>query len=399
MSQVAEQAYGAGGYGGGAYLDPLAQSRETTAVDRALIPLPPPIFSGMKLKGDVLLGDLRLNTIDENNVVWVCTDIEGWWGHPDPEIPDVTRGWRDGSYDARGRWQARQITLTGSFFPPDSDYVSAARDRLIESTALVYSGAWLKTIENPTKAAYVRLSGRPEIAIINARGRTDFSIGLRAADPIRYSWNDNDEEGYNTATVACKNVSTSATGETTITNEGNTDVAMFIEVTGPIVGDATIYNQTTDETITITGVLRDSSSSTITNKALTSDVATLTTSGAHSIVVDDVVSVTGVDATFDGTYSVTAKTANTFSYDRVATNVSATGATGTVVRPADVLEIDTYERAVSINGLTSGARATLATLVDWMSLVPGENNLLFADSGALSSTASMVVYYRSGWIG
>ena len=397
--QVAEQAYGSGGYGGGAYLDPLAQGRETTAVNRGLVPLPPPIFSGMKLKGDVQLGNLVLNTIDENNVIWVCTDVQGWWGHPDPEIPDVTRGWRDGSYDARGRWQARQITLTGSFFPPDPDYVSAARDHLVESTALVYSGAWLKTVESPTKAAYVRLSGRPEISTVNARGRTDFSIGLRAADPIRYSWNDDDEEGYDVVTLACKNTSTGATGQTTITNVGNTDVTMFIEVTGPIVGPATIYNQATDETLTINGTLRSGSTFSINNKALTNNVATLTTSATHDFVADDQVYVTGVDTTFDGVYTITAVTTNTFSYDRTATNVVSTGATGAVTRAADVLEIDTYERAVSINGLTSGARAKLETLVDWVTLVPGNNLITFTDAGAASSTSSLAVYYRSGWIG
>lgn len=398
-SQVAEQAYGSGEYGGGGYLDSLAQGRETTAVNRGLIPLPPPVFTGMKLKGDVLLGDLRLNTIDENNVIWVCTDIEGWWGHPDPEIPDVTRGWRDGSYDARGRWQARQITLTGSFFPPDSDYVPAARDRLVESTALVYSGAWLKTMENPTKAAYVRLSGRPEIATVNARGRTDFSIGLRAADPVRYSWNDDDEEGYDTVQVACKNLSTGATGQTVVTNSGNTDVTVFLEVTGPIVGPATIYNETTDELITISGTLRNTSTYSITNKALTSNVATLTTSTTHNFIVDDVVDVVGVDATFDGTYVITAVTTNTFSYDRVATNVGSTSASGTATIYADLMEIDTYERAVAVNGLTPGARAKLATLVDWITLAPGDNVLTFIDGGSASSTAALVVYYRSGWIG
>ncbi len=43
---------------------------------------------------------------------------------------------------------------------------------------------------------------------------------------------------------------------------------------------------------------------TITNKALTSNVATLTTSAAHGLAVDDEVWVEGVDATFNGKYTV-----------------------------------------------------------------------------------------------
>lgn len=399
MTTLPATYYGEGLYGDGYYVDAYSQGIETTTVNRALTPLPPPIFTGMKLQADVMIGDLVLNTIDENNVLWVCTDIQGWWGHPDPEIPDVPRGWRDGSYDARGRWQARQITLTGSFFPPDPDLVPAARDKLIEATALVYSGAWLKTVESPTRAAFVRLSGRPEIATVSARGRTDFSIGLRAADPIRYSWNNADPEGYDVVSLACKNVSTGAPGQTTITNAGNTNVTMFFQVTGPIVGPATIYNETTNETLTIIGSLRNSGSFSITNKALTSKVATLTTSIAHDIVVDDEVTVTGVNSTFNGTYTVTGTTSNTFSYYKDAGNVSPSAATGSVARPVDVLEIDTYERLTALNAITSGARAKLDTLVDWLELAPGANVIKFTDSGAASSLASLAVYYRSGWIG
>jgi hypothetical protein len=60
----------------------------------------------------------------------------------------------------------------------------------------------------------------------------------------------------------------------------------------------------------------------VTNKALTSDVATLT-STAHGFEVGDTVAVTGVDATFNGTFTITAKTADTFSYAKIATNVTS----------------------------------------------------------------------------
>jgi hypothetical protein len=323
MTTLPATYYGEGLYGEGYYVEGKSQNRETAIVNKTLTPLPPPVFTGMKLQEDVIFGDLVLNAIDENNVIWVCTDIEGWWDLPDPDIPDVTRGWRDGSYDARGRWQARQMTLNGVILPPDPGFLPAARASLINAANLVYNGTWLKTNENPTRASFVRLSGRPEIATVNARGRTEFSIGLRAADPVKYSWNDSDPDGYNSVALPCKNVATSATGETVITNVGNTSVSIFLEVTGPIVGPAKITNLTTNEVLTIVSPL-------------------------------------------------------------IST---------------DELEIDTYEREVAFNGDTIGARVKLDVLVDWLTLSPGANTIRFIDEGAANSTASLVVYYRSGWIG
>lgn len=69
---------------------------------------------------------------------------------------------------------------------------------------------------------------------------------------------------------------------------------------------------------------------TINNKVLTSNVATLTTSVNHNLKVGQTVEVTDVDSTFNGTYVVTAVTANTFSYVLVATNVVSAAATGSV---------------------------------------------------------------------
>lgn len=68
---------------------------------------------------------------------------------------------------------------------------------------------------------------------------------------------------------------------------------------------------------------------TVSNKALTSNVATLTTSASHTYLVGDVVVVSGVDATFNGTYSITAvPTATTFTYDKTASNVTSAAASG-----------------------------------------------------------------------
>jgi hypothetical protein len=68
---------------------------------------------------------------------------------------------------------------------------------------------------------------------------------------------------------------------------------------------------------------------TVTNKALTGNVATLTTSANHGFTVGQTVKVAIGDPVFDGTYVITAVTANTFSYARVNANVTSVAATGT----------------------------------------------------------------------
>jgi hypothetical protein len=172
------------------------QSEENKIVDKALSPVPTPFITGIELNADIQINGLILNTIDENNVVWICTDINGWWGQPDPEVDDIPRGLGDGSYDVRGRYAARQLELTGVFLPPNKSYVDASRDKLVRAIDMVRTNGWLIVDEEPTKASRVRLSGRPDITTVNARGRTEFSLGLRAADPIKYEWIQENPEGY-----------------------------------------------------------------------------------------------------------------------------------------------------------------------------------------------------------
>jgi hypothetical protein len=70
---------------------------------------------------------------------------------------------------------------------------------------------------------------------------------------------------------------------------------------------------------------------TISNKALTSNIATLTTSATHGFAVGDIAVVTGVDATFNGTHYVTGvPTTTTFTFDKTNANVTSAVATGSV---------------------------------------------------------------------
>ncbi len=382
------------------YIDEPTQAYETTTVNRSLTELPRPWITGMKLQADIQLGDLILNTIDENGVVWVVTDIAGWWEHPEPELPDIDRGWGDGSYDVRGRWRARQIELSGVFLTPDPSLVPAARNKLIEASSLVYTNAWLYVNENPTKASKVRLSGKPSIQTVNARGRTEFNIGLRAADPVKYEWNWEQENGYTLSSIPAANAGTSESGTRTVTNNGNTNVTTILEITGPLTGPTSIYNEQTDQLLTIVQTLRAATTRTVTFVAITSNIATVTTSVAHNFYAEDLVTINISNATFDGTYTILdIPTTTTFTYGLSAGNVGVTAATGTASIPVDFLEIDTYDKTVAFNGRTEATRSMVDTLVDWIVLAPGANSINITDEGQANSTASMVVYYRSGWIG
>jgi len=71
------------------------------------------------------------------------------------------------------------------------------------------------------------------------------------------------------------------------------------------------------------------SPSTISAASITSNVATITTTTAHGAVVGDGIDITGVSATFNGSWTVTAvPTSTTLRFARTATNVSLTGLSG-----------------------------------------------------------------------
>jgi hypothetical protein len=62
----------------------------------------------------------------------------------------------------------------------------------------------------------------------------------------------------------------------------------------------------------------------VTNKALTSNVATLTTSASHSLSNGTYITISGVDSTFNGSYTVTGTpTTTTFTYAKTADNVAS----------------------------------------------------------------------------
>jgi hypothetical protein len=90
----------------------------------------------------------------------------------------------------------------------------------------------------------------------------------------------------------------------------------------------------------------DNSTKTITNKALTSNIATLTTGTAHGFEIGQSVTVSSVDATFNGTYTITAvPSTTTFRYAKTATDVTSTAVSpaGSVIRNRGYLAVTDFD--------------------------------------------------------
>jgi hypothetical protein len=351
------------------YVDP--QGQENNVVNIGLTKLPQPHLTGMVLAGDIRINGLTLNTIDANNVVWVCTDIEGWWNAPGVELQDYKRGLDDGSYDVRGRWTARSMTLTGAILTQTPSQVPAARETLLNAFNLVYDGAWLFVDESPMKAAYVRLSGQPIVTNTSARGRIDFSIPLKAGDPIKYSWTG--LESGDGLTVS-SNLSTTQT----VSNAGNTDVAANFVVTAPITAPAYITSVSNGVTQTIKLIknLRSTSfaTSNVSNSINSSGIATLTITNptnvsTHGFLVGDLVTVSNVAARYNKVdVTITAITSNTLSYVNPGPNVVS------ITHTSNVATVTT----ASPHGMSNGNQF----------FISGTSNPIFEGVGTVVSNVS-----------
>jgi hypothetical protein len=81
----------------------------------------------------------------------------------------------------------------------------------------------------------------------------------------------------------------------------------------------------------------------ISNKALTSNVATLTTTAAHGLSVGMQIVISGVDATFNGEYRITSvPTTTTFTYAKTASDVASTAVSPVGTGVAEVTHFIDY---------------------------------------------------------
>jgi len=121
--------------------------------------------------------------------------------------------------------------------------------------------------------------------------------------------------GYGTPTLGGLSISTD--GGTTFTNKNMADGLGSSDVNAVFVDGTTIYAGTSASEKVI-------ATSPVTDREVTSNVVTLTTSTAHGLAVGSIVQVAGVD-TLDGNYSVTAVPSTTqFSYAKTTPDLGST---------------------------------------------------------------------------
>jgi hypothetical protein len=153
----------------------------------------------------------------------------------------------------------------------------------------------------------------------------------------------------------------------------------------------------------------------INNKALTSNVATLTTTAAHNLAVGMQIEITGVDATFNGTYRVTTvPTTTTFTYAKTASNVTSTAVSPVGTGLATLIHFIDYNSgtedpvyAICDDGttaywLTNDLDAGVNKGYFYKKALTADSTtadtLLFKDSGIVSTTGKTIMEWVKGRI-
>lgn len=138
---------------------------------------------------------------------------------------------------------------------------------------------------------------------------------------------------------------------------------------------------------------------TVTNKSLTSNVATLTTSSTHGFLEGQTVIVTGVDETFDGQHVITAVNAgaNTFSYAKTASDVSSVAVKPYMQIGSTVLQITNkaFSNSTGIATITTASNHGLTTASNLNNLITVRGvDTLFDGSHHILTAATNTITYR-----
>jgi hypothetical protein len=131
---------------------------------------------------------------------------------------------------------------------------------------------------------------------------------------------------------------------------------------------------------------------TITNKALSDNVATITTSAAHTFTTGKQVTIAGVDATFNGLYTITGTTETTFTYAKTSGNVSAAAASGTANQHTGNGDLVLATGSNGAQNRIVFAAGGLSSDNTQMTITPDESVRIVIDTASTSpSTGALVV--------
>lgn len=123
-------------------------------------------------------------------------------------------------------------------------------------------------------------------------------------------------------------------GDIVFGGSGTTLATTTLSVSDPIirVGSDNVADATDLGVVGEFAIANASALFTVTNTQITDNVATITTSAAHGFLAGDVVVISGVNATYNGTYVIRNAGATTFTYSKTNANVASAPATGTAQR-------------------------------------------------------------------
>jgi len=121
------------------------------------------------------------------------------------------------------------------------------------------------------------------------------------------------------------------------------------------------------------------------NRALTGNVATLTTNSPHDFLLGRTVTVAGIDATFNGSYRISGITSPTsFTYDRAANNVpgtaTASGTSSSYTQTAPLSEMTDSEGNTMSSTSALGAQRFAAGVRAGADMSPSSGVDLLLDS-------------------
>lgn len=233
----------------------------------------------------------------------------------------------DGSDSTWGRlmtsWSEQHISTT-AFTVPSNEYVAFVDRRVRANTYdpalwayMLVAYSW--SVSNPLRPPADKVTvGNTITTWTSSRATRPYQAGL-TVDSAR-GWTQSDINN-----VALRITPVMETGNRVYLREIAIGVGCLTKpITTLVVGN-------TDATRPVfTAGQSDRWAATVTTKALTSNVATLTTMAGHGFQPGNTVVVSGVDDTFDGTWVIASTpSSTTFTFAVTAANVTSTAATGT----------------------------------------------------------------------
>jgi hypothetical protein len=141
-------------------------------------------------------------------------------------------------------------------------------------------------------------------------------------------------------------------------------------------------------------------SAVLTNKVLLSNKATLTTSAAHTFTTGQIVTVKGVDGTFDGVYEITSTpTSTTFTYGKISADIASAAiassySSSAVCRVPFAIKVE-QSGGTTLDGKTKLLLATVSVPGSSAANIPAAN---VVDTRQYMSVLGGMQYYNSTYV-